>query len=53
MNIEGMGFFNVYASGHVIAGMTACLWQAHDDKSNIEIIDAIIRMYRKNKQFIS
>jgi len=38
-------------SSPVIAGMTACLWQAHDDKSNIEIIDAIIRsahLYRED-----
>lgn len=28
-------------SNPVIAGMTACLWQAHPDKSNMEIIDAI------------
>ncbi|MBL6657212.1 MAG: S8 family serine peptidase [Flavobacteriales bacterium] len=30
-------------SSPVIAGMTACLWQAHYDKSNMQIIDAIIQ----------
>lgn len=28
-------------SNPIIAGITACLWQAHPDKSNIEIIEAI------------
>ncbi|MBA2422205.1 MAG: S8 family peptidase, partial [Chitinophagales bacterium] len=28
-------------SNPIIAGMTACLWQAHQDKNNMEIIDAI------------
>lgn len=28
-------------SSPIIAGMTACLWQAHYDKTNIEIINAI------------
>lgn len=30
-------------SSPVIAGLTACLWQAHYDKSNMQIIDAIIQ----------
>lgn len=30
-------------SSPVIAGMTACLWQLHYQKSNMEIINAIIR----------
>jgi subtilisin family serine protease len=30
-------------SSPVIAGMTACLWQAHYDKSNMQIINAIIQ----------
>ena len=29
-------------SSPVIAGMTACLWQAHPNRTNIEIINAII-----------
>ena len=29
-------------SSPIIAGMTACLWQSHYDKSNMQIIDAII-----------
>ncbi|MBP9882044.1 MAG: S8 family serine peptidase [Chitinophagales bacterium] len=28
-------------SNPIIAGITACLWQAHPDKNNIEIIEAI------------
>ncbi len=28
-------------SNPIIAGMTACLWQAHQDKNNMEIIQAI------------
>lgn len=30
-------------SSPVLAGMVACLWQAHSTKKNMEIIDAIIR----------
>lgn len=30
-------------SSPIIAGMTACLWQSHYDKSNMQIIDAIIQ----------
>ncbi|HUM46310.1 MAG TPA: S8 family serine peptidase [Chitinophagales bacterium] len=30
-------------SNPVIAGMTACLWQAHPDKNNMEVIKAIER----------
>ena len=31
----------------LIAGLTACLWQAHPDKSNLEIMDAIRRCASK------
>lgn len=30
-------------SSPIVAGMTACLWQAHYDKTNMQLIDAIIR----------
>ena len=30
-------------SSPIIAGMTACLWQAHPDKTNMEVINAIIQ----------
>ena len=30
-------------SSPLIAGMTACLWQAHPNRTNMEIIDAIIK----------
>ena len=30
-------------SSPIVAGMTACLWQAHYEKTNMQLIDAIIR----------
>lgn len=30
-------------SSPIVAGMTACLWQAHYDKTNMQLIDAIIQ----------
>lgn len=30
-------------SNPILAGMVTCLWQAHQDKSNMQIIDAVVR----------
>ena len=34
----------------IVAGMTACLWQAHPNRTNMEIINAIIKSAHLNKR---